>query len=137
MKKAVVDQIILWIVLFTIFVSFLFFVIDYSNAIKVKNNTDAIADYSARMFALNKDEDEIIAALNNKVKDDYIKTITSMDLVCTTDTTVSSYQVVVNVYATLTNSFLISTNNNIHSKRVVFNETSEFQKECTLNLDFN
>lgn len=136
MKKAVVDQIILWIVLFTIFVSFLFFVIDYSNAIKVKDNTDAIADYIARMVALDKTNDEIVEGAN-KIKEDYFASIQSGNLVCTTDTTLSNYQVIINIYTTLTNGFLNVGNNNVHSKTVVFNESSEFQKECSLTLSFN
>ncbi len=79
MKKAVADQIILWIVLFTVFVSFLFFIIDYSNAIKVKDNTDAIADYIARMAALDKPEDDIVIGVN-QIKDDYISNVTTIDL---------------------------------------------------------
>lgn len=136
MKKAVVDQIILWIVLFTIFVSFLFFIIDYSNAVKVKDNTDAIADYIGRMVALDKNEADIITGIN-EVKDDYFTPTQVADLVCNTDNTVSNHQVVVNVYTTIINSFLPVTQNNVHSKTVVFNESSESQKECSLTLSFN
>lgn len=136
MKKAVIDQIILWIVLFTIFVGFLFFIIDYSNAIKVKDSADAISDYTARMVALDKDEDDIITGIN-EIKDDYIAAITVDNLTCNTDTAISNHQVIVNVYATLVNNFLPAGNNNVHSKTVVFNESSEFQKECFLTLSFN
>lgn len=136
MKKAVVDQIILWIVLFTIFVSFLFFVIEYSNAIKVKDSTDAVADYVARMVALDKSPTEIVTGAN-KIKDDYFATIQDGDLTCVTDNTQSNYQVIMNVYTTLTNDFLSFGNQNVHSKTVVFNEGSEFQIECSLTLTFN
>ena len=136
MKKAIVDQIILWIVLLTIFASFLFFIIDYSNAVKVKDNTDAIADYIGRMVALDKDENDIITGVN-AVKDDYIATVQVADLICNTDSSISNHQVIINVYATIVNSFLPVIANNIHSKTVVFNEKSEFQKECSLTLSFN
>ncbi len=136
MKKAVVDQIILWIVLFTIFVSFLFFVIDYSNAVKVKENSDSIATYIARMISLNKSEDEIIAGVN-KIKDSYFASIQSGDLICISDNTTSNYQVISNVYTTIINSFIKVGTNNVHSKIVVYNENSEFQKECSLTLSFN
>lgn len=136
MKKAVADQIILWIVLFTVFVSFLFFIIDYSNAIKVKDNTDAIADYIARMAALDKPEDDIVIGVN-QIKDDYISNVTTIDLVCNVNTAISNHQVIVNVYATLVNNFLPVQNNNVHSKTVVFNDSGEFQKECSLTLSFN
>ncbi len=136
MKKAVIDQIILWIVLFTIFVSFLFFIIDYSNAVKVKDNADAIADYIGRMTALNKNTDDIVTGIN-QIKDDYISNVTASNLVCNVNTAITNHQVVVNVYATIVNSFLPVTPNNVHSKTVVFNESSEFQEECSLTLSFN
>ena len=136
MKKAVIDQIILWIVLFIAFVTFLFFVIDYSNAIKVKDNTDAIADYIARMVALDKPESDIVSGAN-VIKDDYFATILEDELSCSSDTTISNHQVIVNVYVTLLNGFLPIGNNNVHSKTVVFNESSEFQKECSVTLSFN
>uniref|UniRef100_UPI0040485FCB hypothetical protein n=1 Tax=Aliarcobacter sp. TaxID=2321116 RepID=UPI0040485FCB len=136
MKKAVVDQIILWIVLFITFVSFLFFILDYSNAMKVKDNVDALSDYIARMVALNKPESEIVTGANT-IKDNYIATIQEGDLICNIDTSISNYQVIINTYATLTNSFLPIANDNVHSKTVVFNESSEFEKECSLTLSFN
>ncbi|MDD2886639.1 MAG: hypothetical protein PHY66_02465 [Aliarcobacter sp.] len=136
MKKAVIDQIILWIVLFTIFVSFLFFIIDYSNAVKVKDNTDAIADYIGRMVALDKNEADIITGVNG-VKDDYFTPAQVADLVCTTDSAISNHQVIINVYTTIVNSFLPVVQNNIHSKTVVFNESSESQRECSITLSFN
>ena len=131
-KKAVVDQIILWIVLFIAFVGFLFFVIEYANAVKVKDNTDAIADYTARMVALGRSEDDIATGINENIKDDYFNDVSGGSIVCVEDTTTSNYQVVVNIKTTLTNDFL--TSSNVHSRTVVFNEVSEFKKECDLTL---
>lgn len=136
MKNAVVDQIILWIMLFVAFVGFLFFVIDYANAVKVKDNTDAVADYVARMVALNKESSEIISGANT-IKDDYFASISQSDLVCIEDESLSNHQVIMNVYTTLTNSFLPISNSNVHSKTVVFNESSQTEIECTLTLSFN
>ena len=136
MKKALIDQIMLWIVLFTIFLGFLFFIIDYSNVMKVKDNTDAIADYIGRMVALNKNEADIIEGIN-KVKDDYFAPVDATNLLCNVNNSISNYQVIVNVKTTLANSFLPIVENNIHSKTVVFNENNEFEKECFLTLSFN
>ena len=135
MKKAVVDQILLWIVLFTIFVSFLFFIIEYSNAIKVKDNSDAIADYTAKMVSIGNTNSEIISGLNN-IKDDYFAVILEDALVCSEDTSTSNRQVIINIYATLSGGFLNLGSNNIHSKTVIFNENSEYKKECSLTLNF-
>jgi len=136
MKKAIIDQILLWIVLFTIFVSLLFFIIDYSNTVKAQDNTSAIADYIARMNALDKNEADIVIGIN-QIKNNYFVPVTANDLNCTIDNTISNHQVIVNVYATMVNNFLSAQANNIHSKAVVFNESSEFQKECSLTLSFN
>lgn len=136
MKNAVVDQILLWMVLFVIFVGFLFFIIDYSNAIKVKDNADALADYSARMVSLGKSDSDITTGLNN-IKGDFVATIAPNSLTCIEDTSVSNYQVIVHIYATLTNSFLPVSSNNIHAKTVVFNEDNEFKQECSLTLTLN
>lgn len=130
MKTAIVDQIILWIVLFIIFVSFLFFVIEYSNAVKVKDNTDAIADYAARMVSLNRSESDILTGINGSIKSEYFNDVSSIN--CTEDTTTSNYQVIVNVTTTMTNDFL--TSSNVHSRAVVFNENGEFEKECDIAL---
>ena len=136
-KNAFVDQIILWIVLFTIFVGLLFFIIDYSNAVKVKDNADAIADYTARMVALEKSDTLIAEGINTNIKDDYFQDISENSIVCTEDTSVSNHQVIVNIYTTLVNGFLPIANNNVHAKTVVFNERSEFKKECSITLLFN
>lgn len=135
MKKAVIDQIILWIVLFIIFVGFLFFVIEYSNAVKVKDNVDAVADYTARMVALGETETTIATGINANIKDDYFANVVAADIVCTEDTATSNYQVVVEVKTTYSNDFIADTN--VLSKTVVFNEQSEFKNECKLTLKIN
>lgn len=130
MKKAVIDQIILWMMMFIVFATFLFFVIEYSNAIKVKDNTDAIADYAARMVALGKTEAEIIEGINTNIKDDYFANISA--ITCADDTSTSNFQVIVNVKTTMSNDFL--TSNDVASRTVVFNETSEFKRECDITI---
>lgn len=135
-KDAVVEQIVLWIVIFMSFITLLFFVIDYSNAIKANENAESLSQYGSRMIALNKDTADIISGMNN-IKGNHVSTIQEDDLTCVEDSSVSNRQVIVNIYATLDNNFLSAGDNNIHSKTVVFNESSEFQKECSLTLSFN
>ncbi len=136
MKNAFVEQIILWIVIFVSFVGFLFFVIDYSNALKVKENADSIAQYTSRMVAIGKPEADIVDGINS-LKGDYVNSIGVGDLSCSEDLTVTSRQVIVNVYTTLNNSFITDGTNNVHSKSVVYNEVSEYEKECNLTLTLN
>ena len=135
-KDAVVEQIILWIVIFISFVSILFFIIDYSNALKVSENADSIANYTARMVALEETESDIADGIN-RIKGDYVQTVSASSISCTEDTSDSSRQVIVNIYGTLPNNIILTGSNNINSKAVVYNESSEYKKECSLTLSFN
>lgn len=136
MKKGAVDQILLWIVLFIVFVSLLFFVIDYSLAVRVKDNADSLSDYGARMVALGKSEDEIATGLN-QIKLPSVTTITAADITCVDDPLTTNYQVHFNVVGTFDTQFITSGENNINSSAVVFNEISNVQRTCTLNLTIN
>ncbi|QOG12537.1 hypothetical protein [Arcobacter sp. FWKO B] len=131
-KKGAIDQIMLWLLLFALFVSFLFFVIDYSSAIRVKDNCDSIADYGARMKGLGNEESTIASGIN-QIKIDYFPTISGGDIVCTEDSSTENYQVIFNVYATYNSKFLPSSN--IHAKKVVFNEVNKSQITCNLTLN--
>ncbi len=136
LKDAVVEQIILWIVIFISFVSILFFIIDYSNALKASENADSIANYTARMVALNESESDIADGIN-RIKGDYVQAVTTAGISCTEDTTDASRQVIVNVSGTLPNNIILTGSNNINSKAVVYNESSEYKKECSIALSFN
>jgi Flp pilus assembly protein TadG len=130
--KGAIDQIMLWMLLLSIFVTFLFFIIDYATVIRIKDNCDAIADYSVRMVALGKDEANISSGIN-QLKLDYFGTVSAADISCTQDEGTENYQVIFNVYATYNGNFF--ENNNIHSKRVVFNEINPYQITCDLTLN--
>lgn len=136
MKKAVVDQILLWLTLFVAFVSFLFFIIDYSLSIRVKENADSLSSYGARMVALGKSAEEVATGLNN-IKLGAVSNITAADIVCVDDAAIDNYQVHFNVIGTYTSQFLNTGENNINSIAVVFNEISDVQRTCTLNLTIN
>lgn len=136
MKDAVIEQIMLWLVLVSIFVTFLFFVIEYSTVLRIKDNADALADYGARMVALGKTEAETATGLNN-IKLSSMATITDVSITCTEDAATSNYQVQFSVNATFTGTFYGDAANNIRSKSVVFNESSDLEKSCTLALTFN
>ena len=83
MKKAVVDQILLWTVIFVSFVTMLFVVIDYSMIMRMKGNVDIMSQYSARMIAIGKTDAEIATQLNS-MKLSYFSNIVASDISCTT-----------------------------------------------------
>ena len=59
-KKAVIDQMLLWIVLFVAFVTIFLLVIDYYMVLKTKDRADSIVNYGVRMKALGRDDVDIV-----------------------------------------------------------------------------
>lgn len=135
MKQAIIDQMLLWIVMITFFATFLFFVINYSTALRIKDNIDALADYGARMIALGRTDAEVVAGMNN-IKLNSMATIQEADLNCVEAAT-SNYQVQMIVQTTFDSTFLEATPNNVLGKTVVFNEISELEKTCTITVSMN
>lgn len=134
MKSAVVDQMLLWIILITVFASFLFFIINYSVALRIKDNVDSLTDYGARMVALGRSDAEVVAGLNN-IKLSSMADIQEADLNCVENAD-SNYQVEFNVLATYDSTFFEAGANNVQGRAVVFNEVSDLEKVCSLTLSF-
>ena len=135
LKKAVVDQILLWTVLFVGFVTLLFITIDYSSILRLNNNNDALAQQGARMIALGLENDEVATSLNN-LRNDYYAVITEADINCV-EVTDTSYQVIFNVISTYEDAKVLTFENNINASSSSFNETSSNEITCTLTLSKN
>jgi len=137
MIEAVVENILLWMIMFIGFVSLFFMVLDYSKVLRIKDNMSSLSDYGARMIALNKNESDIITGLNN-LKANTVANITSSNLLCNTNTSADNYQAIFNTQTTYTNSvFTTEGANNITSRSVVFNEVNSSQEECTLTISIS
>ncbi len=131
MKRAIIDQIMLWIVIFVAFVIMFFMVIDYYMVMKTKERTDALANYSVRMKALGRDDANITEGLN-RLKSSYFDTVVEDDLTCN-DLGTESYKVVMKTNIFINNHF-ISENKKIYSYASAFNEYSSLDINCSLNL---
>ncbi len=131
MKKAIIDQIMLWLVIFVSFVTLFFLVVDYYIIMKTKDRSDAVSGYGARMIALGKEHSDIISGLNN-VKGEYFDTIVEDDLTCEVLTT-TQYQVIFTTNITFDNRFL-DAGEKIYSTSTAFNEISSVDQNCSLNL---
>ena len=129
-KKAVIDQMMLWIVIFISFVILFFLVIDYYTVVKVKQRSDTLVNYGVRMKALGRDNIDIVQGLNNlKIK--YIDTKKEVDLICTTVSD-GNYTVKFNTQINInTNTF---EKKNVHSYASSFNEVDNKDINCTLIL---
>lgn len=135
-KKAVIDQILLWMVLLIAFISIFFIVIDYATIARLKTNTDLISKYAARMIALDKNKVDIATTLNS-IKVPYFDDITSADFICTKETPttgVNEYKVTLEVSAAYSYSIVLDFNDTIVSKVSTFNEIDEDFVDCKLAL---
>lgn len=132
MRNAVVDQILLWIVLFITFVTLFFTVIDYYIVMKTKERVDSLSSYGARMEALGRDESTIVEGLNNIIGSTFV-TVTQDDLNCT-DLGTTNYQVVFTVRVGIKNRF-ISADKKLISISSFFNEVNSSDYSCILDLN--
>ena len=132
MIPALIDQVMMWMIIFVSFVVILFMVIDYSSIMRIKGNVDIMAEYAARMIALGKSEDEVATNLNN-MKNSYFANISGANISCSSSTT-ETYQVIFNITGLYDDVKVLNIQNDIASKRVVFNEVSSDQIECNLVL---
>ncbi|PHS57982.1 MAG: hypothetical protein COB17_04600 [Sulfurimonas sp.] len=135
MREAVIDQILLWMVLLIGFVSLLFITIDYSTIIRLKSNNDTLAQQAARLVALGRDTDMIADSLNN-IKNKYYANISAEDIICAEVNDIT-YQVIFNVVSTYTNTKVLTFDDSIYSRVVVFNEVNSNEVTCTLTLSNN
>ena len=142
-KPAYIEQVLMWMVIFIGFVWMFFFVIEYATAIRIKDNIDALSEYSARKVAATINQADVdsdatfIASLNN-IRINKITALTTADLVCVIDTGLLNSQVIFTTQGTYLDGFLSNQGaNNFKSKKVVFNESNVEQITCTLNVTIN
>ncbi len=134
MVPAIIEQIMMWMIIFVSFVTLLFLVIDYSLVMRIKGNMDLLSEYGARMVSLgNKTDDEIATRLNT-MKNDYFADISGNNIACTTDENAGTYQVIFNLNGSYVDTNILEPQNNMTSKRVVFNESSSGEIVCNLTL---
>ncbi|MEA3353631.1 MAG: hypothetical protein U9Q33_07440 [Campylobacterota bacterium] len=133
MRKALIDQMLLWIVLFVAFVTVFYVILNYYNVIRAKDKSDSIVNYGVRMKALGRSDSSIVAGLND-VKGSYFDTIVDDDLNCVEDNTTADYQVIFTSNISIGSNMFLNQNENITSQAAAFNEASSFHIDCNLNL---
>lgn len=132
MRKAVVDQILIWMFMFIGFVTLIFMVFNYYIVMKVKDNSDLLANYGSRMKALGREDSFIIDGLN-AIKSPYFDTISSDDLICTINET-EAYQIKFSTNVLISNNIFESGSSMVYSYVSAFNEANSNDIECSLNL---
>lgn len=132
MKSAVIENIILWMVMFIGFATLFFFVIDYAKIIRIKDNMNALSDYSSRVVALNGTGNLTALATNlNTIKVTAVNTISAGDFNCNTVNN-NTYQV---IFTTITsNSSYEFFTDKLSSTKAVFNQVNSNTINCTLTI---
>ncbi len=135
MKKGAIENIFVWIVLFAMFASIFFFVINYTVIIRAKDTMDAIADFGSNYVAVNGIGDNLTDRMN-EIKSKNFSTISAdTNTICNT-TNNNEYKIIFNV--TATNSNLYFYNGKLFSKRVVFNQDGTGDTiTCDLSVTIN
>lgn len=137
MRKAVVEQIFVWIVLFAAFAGIFFMILDYAMVVKARENCATISNAAAREIAVSDpndaqgDYEDVVIAKVNAVKGDYIATASTADLSCTYPGTTNS-QIVFTSQLTLVNRFLADST--VSQSVGVYNEVDSADINCTLTL---
>lgn len=137
MVSAYIEQVLMWLVIFVGFVTFLFFVIDYSNVMRIKGNMDLMTEYAANMVALGKTDDEIVERIND-MKSGYFADAVVGSGLCTTDSTPSSaeeYQIIFTITGSYLDTKVLNPVNSIVTRRVVFNDISSDKIDCSLTIN--
>jgi len=134
MKKAVIDQIMVWMLVFVSFVTLFYLSMDYYKLLKTKESCDTMSNYGARMKALGKSNDTIAGELNKR-KSNLMDTINATDIICREDITDQKYQVVFRIMMDLnTTTFQ---DKQIQSVSSAFNELTSSNIECNLTITTN
>ncbi len=137
MKKAAIENIFIWMVLFVGFMTLFFFVIDYATVLRVKDNMNAISDYGANYVGVNGTGDDLTTQIN-AMKSNSIVQLTAgqanTGTICITNAN-NQYKVIFITQST-NNSFKFFGNKLITS-RAVFNQSGSDTITCTLDITLN
>lgn len=140
-KPAFIDQMAMWMVIFLAFVWLFFFVLDYAKLLRVKDNMDAIADYTANVIGKEGSASSVISdivdEINSDIKLSMINTLTTTSIICN-DLTDNAYKVIIDVKTTNNISSMMY-KDTISTKRVVFNQSTTVGDsiDCTMNISLS
>jgi Flp pilus assembly protein TadG len=136
MKKAAIENIFIWMVLFVGFATLFFFVIDYATVLRVKDNMNAISDYGANYVGVNGTGDDLTTQIN-AMKSNSIVELTAGQAntgsICISNAN-NQYKVIFITQATNLFKFY---DKKLITSRAVFNQSGSDTITCTLDITLN
>ncbi len=134
-RRGVIDQIMMFMMVFVFLVTLFFLIVDYSSIGKMQNQLDMISRQGSRLISLGKDH-ENIANMVNTLKTNYFRAVTDDDISCdATDNELS--RVVFNIQGSFESRFDALGSDGevtISSVSVAYNENSTDEMNCTVVL---
>lgn len=136
MRRGVVEQVMMLLMIFVFLVTIFFLIIDYSSIAKVQNQLDMLTREGSRLISLGKGEDKV-ANMVNLLKTNYYKSVTTDDISCIEDSTLTTNRVLFTVQAPFHSRFdAIGESGDVPviSTSVAYNEWSSSEVNCTVVL---
>jgi Flp pilus assembly protein TadG len=81
MRRGVVEQIMMLMMVFVFLVTLFFLIVDYSSIGKVQNQLDMMSRQGSRLISLGKDQEKVVNMVN-ALKTNYFQAITIDDINC-------------------------------------------------------
>lgn len=136
MRRGVIDQILMMLLVFVFLVTMFFLIVDYSSIGKIQNQLDMLTREGSRLVSLGKDKEKI-ANLVNMMRTNYYAPITTDDIACNVDSTKTTNKVTFIVSAPFYSKFeALGSDGNmvITSTSLSYNEFSSSEVNCTVTL---
>jgi Flp pilus assembly protein TadG len=136
MKKAGIENVFIWMILFLGFASLFIFIINYATILRIQDNMNAISDYGANYVAINGRGDNISDQINSMKATSINNVSANTNAICNIDAArPNEYKV---IFTTITsNTSYKFYGNKLSASRAVFNQSSSDTIVCTLEITLN
>lgn len=133
MKKAAIDQVIAFLILFIGIITVFFFILEYHRVIMAREEVTTLSNLGARVISIGGTEQDVIDRVN-EVHSDLITDVSIADLNCV-DQGTDNFRIIFIVQATVDNDFV--PNNQVAHSVGVFNEVNSNDIRCVLQVNGN
>ncbi len=135
MRRGVIDQILMLMMVFVFLVTLFFLIVDYSSIGKVQNQFDMMTRQGSRLISLGKDQESVVNMVN-ALKINYFQSVTLSDVNCiSTENDLS--KVIFQVDGSFHSRFdALGSNGDVpvSSISVAYNENSTDEINCSVTL---
>lgn len=135
MRRGVIDQVLMLMMVFVFLVTIFFLVIDYASVGKVQNQLDMMARQGSRLVSLGKSAEKV-ATMINALKTNYFRSVTADDVVCATSEN-GKAKVLFNIEGSFQSRFDVLGDDGritVTSQSVAYNEYSSDEINCSVIL---